>query len=144
LYGNDEDPEFLAVPVPRESRKRALRRGFFVTLGVAEAPRLEGHESFPWQQGRWTGLARGSEWQQLSEFDRSECAAGHPESLRLRGAIADRLDELLNEDLTLRRAQALAVALSRHDQPYGRQAEIHCLHSAHFGRLVKRVPGYQR
>jgi hypothetical protein len=139
------------VPAPREPRRRASRRRFFETLGVASAPRLKRYSSYPWRPGRpiriedsWRGLRRAWEWQALPEFEQLECPAQHPESLRLSGTIADRLDDVLAGDLTLRLAESVAVALSRGGHPYGSQAEIRCGHSAHPGRLVKRVPGYQR
>ena len=46
--------------------------------------------------------------------------------------------------MTLRRAEAVGVALSRLEHPYGAPAEARCQHSTHAGLLVKRVPGYQR
>jgi hypothetical protein len=58
--------------------------------------------------------------------------------------LADRLDPILNGGLTTRRAQAVATALAAHPDPYGKPAHAYCMHSAHEGRIVKRLPGYQR
>ena len=144
LYGSFGQAEFLAETPPADRRRRARRRQFFATLGVADSPRVFRHTTHPWRWGRHIrGLQHGGEWDEEPYFQDLECPAVHTESMELEVRVADRLESLLDNGLTVRRATALGVALARSPEPYGPDAVVRCNHGSHPGKLVRRIPGYQ-
>jgi hypothetical protein len=142
LYGPYGQSEFLAEKPPVEPRRRAQRRQFFATLGVADSPRIFTNTTYPWRWGRGIrGVRHGVEWMR-DALPHIECPSSHPESMELEVQVADRLDDLI-DNLSARRATALGAALARSTDPFGPSAIVRCRHGSHNGKVIERMPGYQ-
>jgi hypothetical protein len=137
LYRRFGKPEFLAVEPPRERRRLSQARDFYSSLGVAAGPRHLEETGTMWNAP--------NEWRRQDAVQSAtRCPDEHPQSAReYRYEILDRLPELL-EGIDVREARALVNVLAREQDPFGAEATIACMHSAHRGTGGRRTIGYQR
>lgn len=141
VYGPFKEHEFLAVAPPKRGVTQV--RAFFRALGVADLP-ISYDYKVDWANYGPHNLADTWEWRQTADSTGSGACSDHPRSQRLRVEVVDRIDDIVqDEELSIRRATALATLLAETKVPYGSDATVTCSNSTHRRALTKRLVGYQ-
>jgi hypothetical protein len=138
VYGSFDEYEFLAVEPPKRGVSRD--REFFKALGVWDEPARLDYRS-NWDH--WISLHDYNDWRYAVDPGRAGACADHLRSQVVTFTCIDRLDDILWEELSVRRATALATLLARSSTPLGTEAVLECTHTSHRRRRHKAVNGYQ-
>jgi hypothetical protein len=141
VYGLFKEHEFLAVPLPKRGINQT--RAFFRTLGVADLP-ISYRYKIDWSNYGPNNLADTWEWRQAADYTGNGACSDHPRSQTLRLDVVDRIDDIVqDEELSVRRATALAALLAETKVAYGPDATVTCSNSTHRKALTKKLVGYQ-
>jgi len=138
VYGPFAESEFLAVDPPKRGITRD--RQFFKTLGVwDEAARVD-YERMPWHQG--ANLYDYYTWKnEVDPNDEGACPDHRGQVITF--SHLHRIDDVLHEELSMRRATALAALLARSSTRLYDEAVLECGARTHNRRPRKPVRGYQ-
>lgn len=136
LYRRFGEREFLAEEPPKGRRRAAEARAFYRAVRVADEPRRDEHNGKMWEApAGW--VARDD------VVAAQRCPDEHPYTARqFQYEILDRLPQVL-DGLDTTEARALTNLLARQRNPYGPEARVWCLHSAHRNRVTRRAIGFQ-
>ena len=141
VYGPFKESKFLAV----QPKKRGARqqREFFSALGVAELPILRPYYA-DWPVYGLHNLSGTWAWRHTIDPNDNGACPDHPRSQSVRFVVVDRLDDILGSDeLSIRRATALATLLATMKVPFGGAATVTCANTTHRRRITRKILGYQ-